>query len=134
MLRAHDARGDDGGTTMTSRGSTTGDLVRTVGALGTVGLSFVLAIAIGTATGWWLDGKLGTSPWMFFVFFFLGLAAGVLNVYRITSRYLKSPTTASPTAAAPPTGAPRGRAPGVGATTSPTPAGTRGRRDGTESP
>jgi F0F1-type ATP synthase assembly protein I len=67
----------------------TGDLLRTVGALSTVGLSFVLAIVIGTAFGWWLDEKLGTSPWGFFVFFFLGLAAGVLNVYRITSRYMK---------------------------------------------
>lgn len=68
---------------------TTGELLRTVGALSTVGLSFVLAIAIGTALGWWIDGKFGTSPWGFFVCFFFGLAAGVLNVYRITSRYLK---------------------------------------------
>jgi F0F1-type ATP synthase assembly protein I len=66
-----------------------GEMLRTVGALSTVGLSFVLAIVIGVAVGWWLDERLGTSPWGFFVFFFLGLAAGVLNVYRITSRYLK---------------------------------------------
>ena len=66
-----------------------GDLLRTVGALSTVGLSFVMALVIGTAFGWWLDDKLGTSPWGFFVFFFLGLAAGVLNVYRVTSRYMK---------------------------------------------
>jgi ATP synthase protein I len=68
---------------------TTGEMMRAVGALSTVGLSFVLALVIGTAFGWWLDGKLGTSPWGFIVFFFLGLAAGVLNVYRITSRYMK---------------------------------------------
>ncbi len=66
-----------------------GEIMRTVGALSTVGLSFVLAIVLGTAFGWWIDGKLGTSPWGFFVFFFLGLAAGILNVYRTTSRYLK---------------------------------------------
>jgi ATP synthase protein I len=65
------------------------DLLRTVGALGTVGLSFVLAIVIGTAFGWWVDNRFGTKPWGFFIFFFFGLAAGVLNVYRITSRYLK---------------------------------------------
>lgn len=70
-------------------GSTSGDLMRTVGALSTVGLSFVMAIAIGALFGWWLDGKLGTNPWGFFIFFFMGLAAGVLNVYRITRRYLK---------------------------------------------
>ena len=50
------------------------------------GLSFVLAIVIGTALGWWLDDTLGTSPICFFIFFFLGLAAGVLNVYRTMSR------------------------------------------------
>jgi F0F1-type ATP synthase assembly protein I len=65
------------------------DLLRTVGALSTVGLSFVMAIVIGTAFGWWLDDKLGTSPWAFIVFFFFGLAAGILNVYRVTSRYMK---------------------------------------------
>ena len=66
-----------------------GDLMRTVGELGTVGLSFVLAIVIGVLIGHWIDTTFGTNPWGFFVFFFLGLAAGVLNVYRITKRYLK---------------------------------------------
>lgn len=68
---------------------TPGEILRTVGALSTVGLSFVLAIVLGTAFGWWIDGKLGTNPWGFLIFFFMGLAAGVLNVYRITKRYLK---------------------------------------------
>ena len=48
--------------------------------------SLALAIVIGTAVGWWLDDTLGTSPICFFIFFFLGLAAGVLNVYRTMSR------------------------------------------------
>jgi len=60
-----------------------------VGALSTVGLSFVLAIVIGAGAGWWIDRTFGTRPWGFLVFFFLGLAAGILNVYRITSRFLK---------------------------------------------
>ena len=65
-----------------------GDLMRTVGALSTVGLSFVLAIVIGTAFGWWIDGKLGTSPWGFLIGFVFGIAAGVLNVYR-AQKFLK---------------------------------------------
>lgn len=65
------------------------DTLRAVGALSTVGLSFVLAIVIGAGAGWWIDRTFGTRPWGFLVFFFLGLAAGILNVYRITSRFLK---------------------------------------------
>jgi ATP synthase protein I len=67
----------------------TADTVRTLGALSTVGFSFVLAIVLGTWFGWLLDGWLGTAPWMLLVFFFLGLAAGVLNVYRTAGKFLK---------------------------------------------
>lgn len=46
-------------------------------------MSFVLALVIGFGAGYWLDGALGTKPWLSFIGFFLGLAAGVLNVYRV---------------------------------------------------
>lgn len=65
------------------------DTMRTLGALSTVGFSFVLAIVIGAAFGWWLDTLVGTSPWLFLLFFFLGLAAGVLNVYRTAGKFLQ---------------------------------------------
>ena len=65
------------------------DNVRTIGALSTVGFSFVLAIAIGAGLGWYLDKSFGTAPWMFFLFFAIGVAAGVLNVYRTAGRILK---------------------------------------------
>jgi len=68
---------------------TRADLVRTIGALSTVGLSFVLAVVIGAWLGRVLDSWLGTSPWLFLLGFFLGLAAGILNVYRTVSRTLK---------------------------------------------
>jgi ATP synthase protein I len=57
---------------------------RTVGVLSTVGLAFVLAIVIGTAAGVWVDRSFGTGPWGFLIGFAMGLAAGVLNVIRIT--------------------------------------------------
>jgi ATP synthase protein I len=65
------------------------DTMRTVGALSTVGLSFVFAIAIGAGLGWYLDKAFGTAPWMFFLFFAIGVAAGILNVYRTAGRFLK---------------------------------------------
>jgi ATP synthase protein I len=54
-----------------------------IGQLSTIGMSFVLAIVLGFGGGYWLDTVLGTKPWLSFVGFFLGLAAGVLNVYRV---------------------------------------------------
>ena len=54
-----------------------------IGQLSTIGLSFEFAIMMGFGGGYWLDLKLGTKPWLSFLGFFLGLAAGVLNVYRI---------------------------------------------------
>jgi ATP synthase protein I len=39
-------------------------------------------VVIGTALGYGLDRWLGTSPWLFLLFFFLGLAAGMRTVFR----------------------------------------------------
>ena len=54
-----------------------------IGQLSTIGMSFVFALVIGFGGGFWLDGLLGTKPWLSFIGFFVGLAAGVLNVYRV---------------------------------------------------
>jgi ATP synthase protein I len=61
------------------------DVVRTLGQLSTVGLSFVLALVMGFGAGLWLDRQLDTSPWLTLAGFGVGLAAGVLNVVRILS-------------------------------------------------
>ena len=42
----------------------------------------VAAVLVGVAIGWGLDWWLGTSPILLLIFFFLGFAAGVLNVVR----------------------------------------------------
>lgn len=47
-----------------------------------VGIEMVGSVAVGVGIGWGLDRWLGTKPWLFLVFFFLGGAAGMLNVYR----------------------------------------------------
>jgi len=62
---------------------------QSIGALSTVGLSFVLAIVLGAWFGYLLDKWLGTSPWLFLLFFILGFVAGVLNVYRTANRFIK---------------------------------------------
>ena len=47
-----------------------------------VGIELVGTLAVGVGIGWLGDRWLGTGPWLMVVFFFLGGAAGVLNVYR----------------------------------------------------
>lgn len=46
-------------------------------------MSFVLALVLGFGVGYWLDSTLDTKPWLSFIGFFFGLAAGILNVYRV---------------------------------------------------
>ncbi len=50
-----------------------------------IGTELVAAIAVGLAVGYGLDLWLGTKPWLMVAFFFLGSAAGMLNVYRTTA-------------------------------------------------
>jgi ATP synthase protein I len=64
--------------------NSTAETMRTLGTLGSVGFSFVLAIVIGVGIGLLIDRWIGRGHWGFFIFFFLGLAAGVVNVYRAT--------------------------------------------------
>lgn len=64
------------------------ETIRTIGALSTVGFSFVLAVVIGTFFGWWLDRQFGFEkyPVFFLLFFVLGLIAGVINVFRASKK------------------------------------------------
>jgi ATP synthase protein I len=59
------------------------DTIRLIGELSTIGMSFVLALVLGFGGGYLLDRWLGTSPWLSFLGFFCGMAAGILNVYRV---------------------------------------------------
>ncbi len=63
----------------------TADEMRTLGALSSVGLAFVLAVVIGFAAGYGLDRLTGLSPLFTILFFFFGLAAGIVNVVRTAS-------------------------------------------------
>jgi ATP synthase protein I len=47
-----------------------------------IGLELMVAIGVGTGAGWAIDRWLGTRPWGMIALFFLGTAAGMLNVWR----------------------------------------------------
>lgn len=46
-------------------------------------------VIVGGLIGYFLDQWLGTTPWLFLVFFFVGFAAGILNVVRGFTRLQK---------------------------------------------
>jgi ATP synthase protein I len=50
-----------------------------------IGVELVVAVIVGVALGWACDRWLGTRPWGMIGFFFLGIAAGLVNVYRALS-------------------------------------------------
>jgi ATP synthase protein I len=54
-----------------------------------LGASIVLAIFIGAGIGYWLDGKLGTFPYLSIIFFFLGIAAAGRNVWIAVRKQLR---------------------------------------------
>jgi len=48
-----------------------------------IGLELVVAVFVGVALGWAIDRWLGTRPWGLLVFLFLGIGAGMTNIYRV---------------------------------------------------
>ena len=60
-----------------------------------IGLAFkmstelVSAVVVGTIIGFILDSWFDTKPWLIIIFFFLGAAAGMLNVIRAAKQMQK---------------------------------------------
>ena len=54
-----------------------------------LGTELVAAVAVGTIIGFILDSWFGTKPWLIIIFFFLGAAAGMLNVIRAANKMQK---------------------------------------------
>ena len=54
-----------------------------------LGTELVAAVGVGTIIGFILDSWFGTKPWLIIVFFFIGTAAGILNVIKTAKRMQK---------------------------------------------
>ena len=54
-----------------------------------LGTELVASVAVGTIIGFILDSWFDTKPWLIIIFFFLGTAAGILNVIRTANRMQK---------------------------------------------
>jgi ATP synthase protein I len=65
------------------------DWVRKAGLASSIGIMFVGSTLLGAAFGWWLDKKLGTSPWLMLVFTLLGTAGGFIEMVKIAKEISK---------------------------------------------
>ena len=54
-----------------------------------LGTELVAAVIVGTIIGFILDNWFGTKPILIIIFFFLGAAAGIVNVIRAAKRMQK---------------------------------------------
>jgi F0F1-type ATP synthase assembly protein I len=64
----------------------TGRLFYSTLSASSVGLELGLSVVFGVLFGRWLDGKLGTAPWMMLLFFAIGVTAGFRSVLRAVKR------------------------------------------------
>lgn len=65
------------------------ELFRNLGMISSMGISVVVAIAIGVWSGLKLDEWFGTKPWFFYIFMFFGIAAGFRNIFIIAGKEMK---------------------------------------------
>jgi|TARA_B110000902_G_scaffold240963_1_gene290913 ATP synthase protein I len=54
-----------------------------------IGTDLVAAVGVGTIIGFILDSWFDTKPWLIIIFFFLGAAAGMLNVIKVAKQMQK---------------------------------------------
>lgn len=55
-----------------------------------VGVEFIVAILVVGGVGWWLDVKLGTTPWLMIAGTLLGFAAGLWLLLKAAFRAFRN--------------------------------------------
>ncbi len=61
-----------------------------IAAVSSIGIALVVAIIGCFFLGRWLDGRMGTDPYLTFLFLLIGIAAGFRNMYVLLKRYVMS--------------------------------------------
>ena len=66
-----------------------GSNVATLGKAFKISTELVAAVVVGTILGFILDNWFDTKPWLTICFFFMGVAAGILNVFKSAKKMQK---------------------------------------------
>ncbi|MBN2060241.1 MAG: AtpZ/AtpI family protein [Deltaproteobacteria bacterium] len=54
---------------------------RTLSFVSTIGLVMALSVCLGAFIGFFLDKKMETEPWLFFIFLIFGIIAAFKNLF-----------------------------------------------------
>ena len=60
-----------------------------LGAAFKMSTELVAHVAVGTIIGFILDKTFGTKPWLILIFFFVGVIAGIVNVFKSAKKMQK---------------------------------------------
>ena len=63
--------------------------LRRLAELSSIGLVLPSSIAVGLFFGYFLDRRLGTAPWLLLTFTVLGIASGLLSLFRALRKEMK---------------------------------------------
>jgi ATP synthase protein I len=67
------------------RGSKSGSYNDSLAGVGyRMSIELVVGICVGLGLGWLIDSRMGTKPWFMLILMFVGLAAGIFNVVRLS--------------------------------------------------
>jgi len=71
------------------RGLSREESIRQAGPYMTLGIQLVLTMLGLGGIGWWLDGEMGTAPWLMVAGLLMGAVGGMINVIRLALRSSK---------------------------------------------
>ncbi len=63
--------------------------LRRLAELTSIGLILPSSIAVGLFMGYFLDRWLGTEPWLLLIFTVLGIASGLLSLFRALKKEIR---------------------------------------------
>jgi ATP synthase protein I len=61
-------------------------MIKKFGMAMTLGTLFISYVAAGGILGYYMDKWWGTTPWMFLLFFTLGIGGAIYNVFKMAAR------------------------------------------------
>jgi len=79
------------------QGPERGKQLKAYARVGALGIELVASTVIGLLGGRWLDGKLGTEPWLSIVGLILGVVAGFRSLYQTAKSENRKLTETGPT-------------------------------------